>query len=470
MRNARLTFAALPLLLGLFVAGCQASGTNYEFQMIVPADAPPAEVEEILQEISADSLMRYMNALVSFGTRHTLSETESDTRGIGAARRWIKSEFDRISAESGRTGDLALQVSMDRHIVEPDGRRITSTVEIVNPVCVIPGAMPEARDRLYYIIAHYDSRASDPLDGESDAPGANDDASGVAVTIEMARVLAKHRFDATIVCMPTAGEEQGLYGARLHAEDAVAEEKDIRAVLSNDMVGDPSSPFGGAHDTQVRVFSEGLPRSADENAIRRIQALAAENDSDSRQLARYITEVGAWHDLPVKAKLVHRADRFLRGGDHTPFNRLGMPAVRFTVVEEIYERQHQDVRVENGVRYGDLIEYIDPDYLRGAALLNAASLIHLANAPSTPQNARLITAELTPDTTIRWSPSPEPDVEGYQIVWRDTISPAWTGKVDVGDVTEHTLKLSKDNYLFGVRAYDRDGYYSPVAFPSAAAQ
>lgn len=470
MNTARCTVAPLVLLSGLLAFGCQHSGTNYDFQMIVPADTPPEEVDSILQDVSADSLMGYVDTLASFGTRHTLSETESDTRGIGAARRWIQAEFERINEASGRGGDEALQVFMDVHTVEPDGRRIDTTVDVINPVCVIPGAMPEASQRLYYMIGHYDSRASDPLDREIDAPGANDDASGVAAIIELARVLSKHRFDATIVLMPTAGEEQGLIGAGLHAQDAVNSGKDIRAVLSNDVIGDPSSPFGGANDTEIRVFSEGVPRYLEDNTIRRIQGLSAENDSDSRQLARYVAEVGAWHDLPVKARLVYRPDRFLRGGDHTPFNRLGMAAVRFTVVEEVYERQHQDIRIEDGVQYGDTVEFIDAEFLKGVTLLNGATLIHLANAPSAPADARLITAELTPDTTIRWEASPERDVAGYQVVWRDTISPVWTGKINVGAVTEYTLPMSKDNYFFGVRAYDHDGFYSPVSFPSAASQ
>ncbi len=436
--------------------------------MHVPAGAPPAEVSAMLGEISAASLRGYVDRLASFGTRHSLSETESDTRGIGAARRWIRDEFERINADSGRTGDLAIQIYMDRHQVQPDGRRIDVPVELVNPVCVIPGAMPEARSRLYYVIGHYDSRAGDEMDRVSDAPGANDDASGTAVVIELARVFSKLRLDATVVCMATIAEEQGLIGATLHAQDAADAMKDIRAVLSNDIVGDPSSPFGGRNDRHIRVFSEGVPRNLPDNGVARIQSLSSENDSDSRQIARYIAEVGAWHSLPVQAMIMHRPDRFLRGGDHTPFNRLGYPAVRFTVVEEVYERQHQDVRVEGGVQFGDLPEFVDEVYLAGVAKLNAAAIMHMANAPSAPGRARIITARLTPDTTIRWEPSPEPDTAGYEIVWRATNSPVWTGAVDVGPVTEFTLQLSKDNHYFGVRAYDRDGYRSPVSFTTAS--
>lgn len=467
MKNIPNLLAVAASLLTILPAG-HAGEPSFEFEMQIPRDAPPAEVKSILKEISADSVKGYVEKLASFGTRHALSDTQSDTRGIGAARRWIKSEFDRISAESGRTGAEALQVSFDSHRVQPDERRIDQPVDIVNVVCVIPGSMPEARNRLYYIIGHYDSRNSDEMDRTGDAPGANDDASGVAVTMELARVLSKHRFDATIVCMPTAAEEQGLIGATLHANATSEAGKDIRAVLSNDIVGDPSSPFGGRHDRVIRVFSEGVPRHLDDNTVRRIQSLASESDSDSRQLARFIAETGAWHDLPVQAMLIFRPDRFLRGGDHTPFNRLGVPAVRFTVVEENYDRQHQNIRTEGDVQFGDLPEFVDGKYLAGVAKLNAAAIMHLASAPSAPGSARLITEKLTPDTTLRWVPSPEPDVAGYEIVWRETISPVWTHSKNVGNATEITVPVSKDNHFFGVRSYDNDGYRSPVAFPIAA--
>ena len=476
---SRWSFAARTSLVAIALIGLSACTTTTQIDEISFDTGPISEsafrpsvshpeIDAALGDISADALKGYIDKLVSFGTRHALSETQSDTRGIGAARRWIKSEFEQFAADSGRTGDLALQVSFDSHHMEPDGRRVDVPVDIVNVVCVIPGAMPEARDRLYYVIGHYDSRNSDAMDRVGDAPGANDDGSGVAVVLELARVLSKYRFDATIVAMATAAEEEGLIGATFHAEDAAAQGKDIRAVLSNDIVGDPSSPFGGTHDTLVRVFSEGVPRHLEDNTIRRLQGLSSESDSASRQLARFIADSGNSDDLPVQAMLVFRPDRFLRGGDHTPFNTLGVPAVRFTVVEENYNRQHQDPRVENGVQFGDLPEYIDSDYLAGVAKLNADAIMRMANAPSIPARARLITANLTPKTTIRWDRSPEPDVAGYEIVWRLTTSPIWTGSLDVGDVAEYTVERSKDNYFFGVRAYDRDGYRSPVAFPTAA--
>jgi hypothetical protein len=433
---------------------------------------PPGDaVGRVIDRISSERVMGDVRALVGFGTRHTMSETESDIRGIGAARRWLRDEFRRIAGEAGRED---VTVEFEPFTVEPDGRRITEPVEVVNVVCTIPGAMPEARDRLYYVVGHYDSRAGDANDAVSDAPGANDDASGTAVCLEVARALMAERLDATVILMPVAGEEQGLYGARRHAAAAREQGRDVRAVLSNDIVGSPNGPGGLSARGQVRVFSEGLPTAvlAEDDramaAVRTLRALSAESDSDSRQLARYVADVAASHDLPVKPWLIFRPDRFLRGGDHTGFNEAGFPAVRFCEVHENYTHQHQDVRTEDGVVYGDLPEFVDGRYLADVARLNAATIVHLANAPSTPPEARVIVAELTNGTTLRWSPVPEPDAAGYEVVWRETTSPVWQHTRDVGNTTEATIELSKDNWFFGVRAYDRDGYRSPVAFPKPA--
>lgn len=430
--------------------------------------APPELPGTAATEVSPDSIKGYVEKLVSFGTRHTLSDTESDTRGIGAARRWIKSEFERIAASAGRADEI--KVYFDSHHVEPNRGRILEPVDIVNVAMEIPGSMPEARARRYYVIGHYDSRNSTANDVEGDAPGADDDASGASVAIELARVLASYKLDSTVVLMPTAGEEQGLYGARGHAEKAVAEGWDIRAVLSNDIVGDPTGPNGRNARDRIRVFSEGIPRNAPAEKMARIRGLSAENDSSSRQLARYIAEVGKAQGLPVQPMLIFRPDRFLRGGDHTPFNEHGFAAVRFTEVYENYNRQHQDVRTEAGVQYGDTPEFVDAGYLADVARLNIATIVSLANAPSQPAKVRIITANLTNDTTIRWDASPEPDVAGYEVLWRETTANNWQGSDDVGNVTEHTIDLSKDNWFFGIRAYDKDGYKSPVVFPAAARQ
>ncbi|MEM6992351.1 MAG: M20/M25/M40 family metallo-hydrolase [Myxococcota bacterium] len=423
----------------------------------LPPTPPPDEVTALLAAVDAAQVMDTVTSLAGFGTRHTLSE-DTETRGIGAARRWIHA---RLSAAGPR-----LDVSFDSHPMGPDGRRIDRPVAVVNVVAILPGTMPEATARHYYVIGHYDSRASDPMDAEGDAPGANDDASGVAVVLELARVLADQSLDSTVVFMATAGEEQGLLGARAHAEASVAAGTDIRAVLSNDIVGDPTAPDGSRNDTHVRLFSEGLPAWIDDAQLQRLRTLSGTSDGPSRQLARTIDAVARWHGLPVRPRLILRHDRFLRGGDHTAFNAMGVAAVRFTEVGEHYDRQHQDPRTEGDRRFGDAPEFVDRDYLAGVARLNLAALVHLANAPSTPADARMVATALAIDTTLQWSRAPEPDVAGYEIVWRATTEAQWTHAQDVGDVTEATLPLHKDDYFFGVRAYDADGYRSPVAFPA----
>ncbi len=423
----------------------------------VHADAPawrPTAVET-MNRITPESVRHCVETLVAFGTRHTMSDAVSDTRGIGAARRWIRDELASIEPK-GR-----LEVFGESFEV-PKSARIDRPTELVNVIAVLSGTMPEATNRRYYVVGHYDSRAGDQMDRSIDAPGANDDASGVAVVIECARALASERLDATIVFLATPGEEQGLLGAHYRASQAEADGEDIRAVLNNDIVGDPMGEPG-----LIRVFSEGIPRNASAQELARIRSLSAESDGDSRQIARYIEEIAAIEDCAVRPMMVFRPDRFLRGGDHSAFNERGIAGVRFTVVHEDYSRQHQDVRIEGNANFGDTPEHVDGDYLAGVARLNAAALMHLANAPSTPADVRIITAQLERATTLRWLASPEPDVAGYEVVWRDTTDPRWTNARDVGDVTEITLPLNKDNVFVGVRAYDRDGYRSPVGFASA---
>ena len=465
------TAAPIVLLLAVALAslaGCSTTTPSRSGAEIPPPPDNHREVREMMRDVSPERVKATVDRLASFGTRHTLSETESDVRGIGASRRWILSQFERFARESGRTGSAQMEFFMDSNPIEPDGRRITRAVDVKNVIAVLPGAMPEARHRLYYVIGHNDSRNTDPIDSENDAPGANDDASGVALLMELARVMSARRFDSTLVFMATSGEEQGLYGAREHARKQVERGADIRAVFNNDTVGDPTNPIGPDAPREVRVFSEGLPPNPTADAAGAIRRLGAENDSTSRQLARYVDEIAAMYSTDVQPRLIYRHDRFLRGGDHTPFNELGIAAVRFVEVHENYDRQHQDVRAESGVRYGDLPEHVDGEYLAGVARLNLAALAHLANAPSTPSDARVIVAELTNDATIRWTPAPEPDVAGYEVVWRDTTSPVWQRSRDVGNVAEATINLSKDNFIFGVRAYDHDGYRSPVAPLDAA--
>lgn len=445
-----------------------APGMGEAVRRIVQID--PVRIGDAIHE---DRMREDVFTLAEFGTRHTLSDTQSEDRGIGAARRWVKMRFEESSATSGRTGDEVMLVELDEHIIEPDGRRIREPISVVNVICTIPGAMPEARDRLIYVMGHLDSRASDVMDAQIEAPGANDDASGVAACLELARILARERLDATVVLMATSGEEQGLYGATRRAQALAAQDAKVIAVLNNDMIGDPAGPDGLRADDAVRVFSEGLPAAMFESEsglrdLATIRRYATESDSPSRQLARFIAEVARTHNTAVQPKLIFRPDRFLRGGDHTPFNQLGFPAVRFTEVYEDYTRQHQDIREEDGVDYGDIPEMVEPEYLADVTRLNAAVLVSLANAPSPPPNARIIVAELTNDTTLRWDASPEPDVAGYQVVWRETTASDWQKLQDVGPALEATIDLSKDNWFFGLRAYDRDGYLSTVTTPIAA--
>ncbi len=423
-----------------------------------PTAAPAwqARAAEAMARITPDAVRQDVETLVSFGTRHTMSDANHETRGIGAARRWIRDELASIEPK-GR-----LQV-FDEAFETPKGPRIDVPTQLVNVIAVLPGKMPEATNRRYYVVGHYDSRASDQMDREIDAPGANDDASGVAVVIECARALAGMDLDATIVFLATPGEEQGLLGAHYRSSQAKGDGEDIRAVLNNDIVGDPLGEPG-----LIRVFSEGIPRNASAEELARIRGLSAESDGGSRQIARYMEEVARIESCDVRPMMVFRPDRFLRGGDHSAFNERGFAAVRFTVVHEDYDRQHQDVVERNGKQYGDTPEHVDWEYLAGVARLNAAGLIHLANAPSTPSNVRIVTAQLERSTTLRWSASPEPDTAGYEVVWRDTTEPRWTNARDVGNVTEVTLPLNKDNVFVGVRAYDKDGYRSPVGFAGAA--
>lgn len=447
---------------------------QYAASAAPPEGAAPA-ISGYLDAVSPTRLQSDVEALAAFRTRHSLSDPDPSGTGIGAARQWI---LERFQAAGGR-----LQPAFDPHTIPP-GRRVPREVEMVNVLAVLPGTMPEAADRYYYVIGHYDSRASDPMDPDSAAPGANDDGSGTVLVLELARVLADAKLDSTVVFMATAGEEQGLLGARAHAKAAAEAGRNILGVLSNDIVGDPTGANGREDRWAIRVFSEGIelnlvqtPGQDDDQralagrirALGQVRGLGAESDSPSRGLARFIAEVGAREGTAVRPKLIFRPDRFLRGGDHTAFNEFGFPAVRFTEVHENYDRQHQDVRTEDGKPFGDLAEHVDAEYLADVAKLNLAALVHLANAPSPPR-VRVIAGELAYDTTLRWDASPEPDVAGYEVVYRETTSALWQQVVDVGMKTEATLDLSKDDWFFGVRAYDKDGYRSPVALPLPAAR
>jgi Peptidase family M28 len=424
-------------------------------------DADP-RIEAALQQVSAARIQVNIEKLVSFGTRLSLSAQDPDSiaagRGIGAAREWIKSEFERYSKECGG----CLEVKTDSFTEEAEDR-IPKPTEITNVYAVLKGTDPENAKRIVLVTGHYDSRNSDTLDVSGDAPGANDDGSGTAVSLECAHVLSKLKFQGTIVFLTVAGEEQGLNGSRHFAKMAKEQGWNLEAVLNNDIVGGDKSPE--QDHAVVRVFSEGVPVAATDQDIRRIRGLGGENDSASRQLARYIDEVSESDHAGVKPMLVFRLDRYLRGGDHYSFNQEGFAAVRFTEFREDFKHQHQNVRTENGIQYGDLVRFVDFDYVAAVARLNAATLASLASAPAPPANVHLLTKDLENDSTLTWDASPGGLAAGYEVLWRATTSPAWEHAENVGNVTRATLKMSKDNVIFAVRALDRNGHRSPAVVP-----
>jgi Zn-dependent M28 family amino/carboxypeptidase len=427
---------------------------------------PPADVSAALADVSADSLRRYDEKLVSFGTRHTLSSQDDPVRGIGAARDWLRDQFQQIAA----TSDGRMTVELQSYVQAVAPRIPTPTI-ITNVVATLRGTDPTAADRVYVVSGHYDSRVTDVLNAISDAPGANDDASGVSAVLELARVLAPHPTEATIKFVAFAGEEQGLFGSNFFATTAKAAGMNIQGNLNMDIIGSSLGGNGIRDPHTIRLFSEGVPTAATAAEISRLQSLGGENDSAARQLARYVEETGENDATDMRVKLIWRRDRFLRGGDQISFLQQGFPAVRFTEPNENFDHQHQDVRVENGKQFGDLSEFVDFPYLARVTRVVGSSLSALARSPRAPRNARIISAGLSYDTELRWDANPESDIAGYEIVWRDSIEPRWTDVVRVGNVTSYTVKnLNKDDVQVGVRAIDRDGNRSPVALPIPASQ
>ncbi len=423
-------------------------------------------IAEAIRQVSADHIRQTIEKLVSFNNRSTISAQDDESikagKGIGAAREWIKAEFERYSKDCGG----CLDVKTDAFIEQP-ADRIPQPTEITNVYAVLRGADPQQANRIVLVTGHYDSRNSDPLNGTDPAPGANDDGSGTAVSLECARVLSEVRgelkFPATIVFLTVAGEEQGLNGSKHFAEMAKNQGWKLEAVLNNDIVGGDRGPEQDA--SVVRVFSEGLPAAASESEIRRIRMLGGESDSSSRELARYIADVGRSYDAGVKPLLIFRLDRFLRGGDHYSFNQQGFAAVRLTEFREDFNHQHQNVRRDDasGIEFGDLPKFVNFDYVAHVARLNAATLASLASAPAPPASVRILTKNLENDTTLTWERSA--GAAAYEVLWRSTNAADWEYVQAVSSGTRATLKVSKDNEIFGVRALDQAGHRSLPVVP-----
>jgi hypothetical protein len=422
---------------------------------------PPADIRAMLREISARNIERTILKLVSFGTRNTLSSQDDPDRGIGAARDWLYDEFRKAALPSGGRMTVELQT-----YIQGVAPRIPVPTPITNVVATLRGEQPDSAGRHYVVSGHYDSMPTIVTDFTSEAPGANDDASGVAAVLEMARVMATRRFDATLVFMAVAGEEQGLFGANHYATQAKANGIDVAGMFTNDIIGSSTGGAGERDPFSIRLFAEGLPNTPSPLEADWRRFGGGETESASRQLARYIKEVAENESTRMKVRIIYRRDRLGRGGDHIPFLQQGYPAVRFTEPNEDYRHQHQDVRIENGVQIGDLPEFVDFDYVARAARVNAAAMAALSRSPAVPTGAVINTAGLRSDTELRWNAGPEADLAGYHVVMRSTTDLEWERTIDVGAVTSVVLpNTSKDNFFFGIRAVDRSGNRSPVAFP-----
>jgi hypothetical protein len=425
-------------------------------------EAAPPQVDTRIYDIIAGASVERVEAdirtLAGFGTRNTYSDTLSDTRGIGAARRWIKAEFDKISAECGGCLEVFFQTT-----VIPASARVPTETAVVSVVAIQRGT--RYPNRYVLMSGDIDSRASNGNDGETDAPGANDNASGMAGTLEAARLLTRHTFPTSIVYAGLSAEEQGLHGGRKLAAVAREEGWDIIAVLNNDMIGNTEGIDGIKDNTTFRVFSEPTPATDSLRDHQARRTRGGEVDGPSRQLARYVHRIAQLYFPNLAARMVYRLDRFGRSGHHRPFNDAGFPAVRIMETHENYNRQHQDIRVENGIEYGDVVEWVDFQYATTMTALNAAVLAALAWAPLEPARVT-VSGSNRPSTTLSWTPGEDPDLAGYKVYWRDTTAPQWENFRWVGKVDRYTLEnIIIDNYLFGVAAVGKDGNESPVVFP-----
>ncbi len=442
----------------LFLAPFAALAQTKPAPLLPPADP---RIQKLVDAISAKNLEADIRKLVSFGTRHTLSETDNPTRGIGASRNWVRDEFLKYS----KAGGGRMTVEMDTFTVKPDGRRINKPVLMANVLATLPGTDPNDT-RVILVSGHIDSRVTDVMNATADAPGANDDGSGTALVMELARVLAGEKFPCTLKFVAVQGEEQGLYGSGHLAARAKKENWNLIAMLNNDIVGN-SHGFDPVinDDKHLRVFSEGVPANETPEQARVRRQLSNENDGISRQLARYTQRTAKLYGKGHEVVLEYRPDRFLRGGDHTPFNQQGFAAVRFTEMNEDYTKQHQDLRTEKGRAYGDVIEGVDFAYLRRNAGVNLATMASLALAPAAPDKVEVLTANLTNRTELRWqAPATGAKPASYVVLVRETSAPQWQQRFPMSGTTAD-LPISKDNFIFGVASIDAAGHESVPVLP-----
>jgi len=426
-------------------------------QTIIQKD--PA-IEKMVKEVSADSLQSYIKSLVAFGTRSTISTQTAPKRGIGAARLWVLGKFNEFAKQSG--GRLTAMI--DTTTLPADGKRIDAPLVLGNVVATLKGTDPND-NRIFLISGHMDSRRTNVMDKTGDAPGANDDGSGTSAVIECARIMSKYSFPATIIFIAVSGEEQGLLGANFMAGKIKKDNLNLEAVLNNDIMGSNNSSETNIIDnTRIRVFSEGLPAyELDKNAAN-IRQLGLENDGRARQLARYVKETGERYVDNLQVVMVYRNDRFLRGGDHTPYVLNGFAAVRITEMNENYNHQHQDIRKENGIQYGDLTEFMDFEYLRKNTCLNLCNLANLAKSPSMPQNVTVDVKKLDNYTVLSWANPKSGKCKGFYVLMRETTSPVWQKKIFTNQ-TSISLPYSKDNYFFAVQSVGEEGNESLAVVP-----
>jgi hypothetical protein len=436
------------------------SAKNLFSQSIINRDA---EIAQMVSEVSPDSLRSYIHTLVAFGTRNTLSTQVDPKRGIGAARNWVLKKFNEFAKNSkGR-----LTAKIDTTTIQPNGKRVDVPIVLGNVMATLKGTDPND-NRIFIISGHLDNMRTNVMDRTGDAPGANDDGSGTSAVLECARIMSKHSFPATIIFVAVSGEEQGLLGSTFMANKAKKENWNIEAVLNNDIMGsNNSNETNIINNTKVRVFSEGIPAYETEKNIKRIMSLGLENDSKSRQLARYVKEIGERYVDHLEVVMIYRSDRFLRGGDHLPYLQNGFAAVRITEMNENFTRQHQDVRVENGIHFGDLPGHVDYEYLRKNTAMNLANLANLSKAPSVPEEVKIVIKSLSNSTSLSWQSPKNGNVKGYYILMRETNSPIWQKKIFTTE-NKIVLPYSKDNYFFAIQSVNETGNESLPVVPEVS--